>query len=193
MGKRGRPTNEPTEEVRAKVKELLQEGASQRVIAAAVEMSLPTLRKYFHSELFSGKKIKEAPKPEFKITGTMREDVELMAACNEPIDRIARAIGCSADQIGVLFSEELSAGAARYRLKTLKRLDRLADAGTIGAAKQLEALTAAPDSGEQAPQRGASYVGKKAAAKADADAAVAAGGKFAPRSAPRIAVDNTKK
>lgn len=190
MSGRGRPGREPTPAERKKVKEFIAERASQRVIAAALERSVPNLRKYFAAEL--GLEKKSGPEePPFKITAQMREDVALMAACNEPRGRIAKAIGVGDEDLQRFFAEDLEIGAARYRLKTLQRLERLADTGNLGATKQLTSLTAgsadAADSGS-AP----GFVSKKAAAKAEADATVAGGGRFAPRSPPRLATVSGK-
>lgn len=164
------------------MREFIAEGASQRVIAVALGRSVPNLRKFFAVEL--GCEKNTGPEtPPFKITARMREDVSLMAACNEPRSRIAKAVAVSEAHLEKFFAEDLEIGAARYRLKTLRRLETLADTGNLGATKQLAAITSA-----SAGEKSSGYVSKKATAQADADAAMSAGGKFAPRAAPRLAV-----
>jgi hypothetical protein len=187
MASRGRPAREPTTAERKRVRAFVADGAAQRLIAAALQRSLPNLRKYFAAEL--GLEKKSAAAAPITITAQMRADVALMAACGEPHERIAKAIGVGSDDLAKYFAEDLESGAARYRLKTLQRLERLAELGSLNAVGKLAALTspaAADASKKAAPAAG--YVGKKATAKADAAAAVAAGGKFAPRPGPRLAV-----
>ncbi len=185
MSGRGRPAREPTAAERKKVKEFIGEGASQRVVAKALGISVPTLRKLFATELGLQKK-PASDVATFKITQQMRDDVALMAACNEPRGRIAKAIGVSVEDLVKHFAEDLETGAARYRLKVLNRLDLLAAAGSLGAANKLAVMTSpAPEAG---PAGAATPpIGKKAEARAKADAVVAAGGRFAPRERPRLA------
>lgn len=196
MSGRGRPGREPTAAERKKVKDYIGKRASQRVIAAALERSIPNLRKYFAAELGLEKKSGPADAP-ITITAQQQADVTLMAACKEPRARIAKAIGVTEDQLVKYFAEELERGGARYRLKTLQRLDRMANVGSLSAIGKLAALTApeaeAQDTSDApAAAAAAGYVGKKATAKAEAAQAVAAGGKFAPRT-PRLAsVDGRK-
>lgn len=164
----------------------MAEGASQRVIGLALGRSAPNLRKFFALELGLENKA-GSETPSFKITAAMRQDVAMLAACNEPQELIAKAIGVSEDQLVQFFTEELEGGASRYRLKSLHRLEKLADGGNPSAIRQLVALTASAEA-TRAPAPG--YVGKKATAAADAETAVAEGGKFAPRQAPRLVVHN---
>jgi hypothetical protein len=169
---------------------MLAEKASQRLIAAALGRSVPNLRKFFAAELEL--EIKSAAKiAPFRITPQMRDDVALLAACREPSARIAKAIGVSCEDLEAYFSEELGAGAARYRLKTLRLLTKMAERGVVGAANRLANLTEALGDATE-PGATSGYVGKKAAAKADADAAVSDGGRFAPRATPRLAAVNGK-
>jgi hypothetical protein len=186
MAGRGRPPREPSAQERKRVRELVAEGASQRVIAVAIGRSIPNLRKFFATELDLEKKTNPDEAP-FKITPAMRADVALMAACNEPHARIARAVGVGEDDLAKYFDDDLQSGAARFRLKTLTRLETLANAGGLGAARALASLTAPTASDTGAAPGPAGYVSKKAAAKADAAAIVNAGGKFAPRRAPGAA------
>jgi hypothetical protein len=153
------------------------------VIAAAVGRSVPNLRKFFAVELGLENKSAAAP---VKITAQMRDDVALMAACGEPQARIAKAIGVGEADLAKHFAADLEAGAARYRLKVLRRLEDQADKN-LGALTKLAALTAP---GSDGADTSSGYIGKKVAAKADAEAAIGAGSKFAPRSAPRLAAVN---
>lgn len=186
MAKRGRPTREPTAAEREKVKELQGEGAPISDIARLLKRSVPNLRKYFSLELKTGKQIaaKNSPLP-FKITDAVREKVALYIGCKMMPEDVARAIGVTLEQLQGHFGEELQTGAARARAKVLDSLSDQMASGMVGATNRLEVLTAITD-GENAVANAPGYTGKKAAAKVAASQAVAAGGKFAPRPAPRL-------
>jgi hypothetical protein len=191
MSGRGRPAREPTAAEREKVKEYKASGASQRVTAAALGRSVPSLRKYFAAEL--GLERKGPREPPFKITAQMRDDVALMAAFKEPRGVIAKAIGVSVEDLEEFFADDLQTGAARVRLETLRKVKTLADLGAIGAVNKMAAMTAPAPEPAAADAPGAP-TGKKAEAAARAAAAAQAGGKFAPRRPPpRLAVVGGKR
>lgn len=196
MAKRGRPTKEPSAEDRAKVKELLEERATVAEMARLFGYSVPTFRKYFHAELFYAKKLVENSKPARKITDEMREKVKRYIGCRMPIQQVAFALGYeSEDEIDAFkgdFRREIAVGAAVYRAKVLDRLDAQMTGGMVGATNKLEALTQITEDSGDPQAQSSGYVGKKAAAKADAAAIVAGGGRFAPRSAPRLVASGGK-
>lgn len=191
MAKRGRPTKEPTPEDRAKVKELLAEGSPISDLAKMFGYSAPTFRKYFSSEIFTGKKIVENSLPARRITDEMREKVKRYIGCRMPPQQVALAVGYETPEefeaFKVDFQRELAVGAAVYRAKVLDRLDQQMTGGMVGATNKLEALTQITERGDEPLSQSPGYVGKKEAANAAAHAAAAAGGKFAPRVPPRLA------
>lgn len=187
MAKRGRPTKMPTAKDRAKVTELLAEKSPISDVAKLFGYSVPTFRKYFQSEILSERKPQAPAAPVRKVTDEMREKVKRYIGCKMPPRQIAYALGYESDDDFEAFQQdfhrEIEIGAAVYRAKVLDQLNVQMAAGTIGATNKLEALTQFAEVGD-----GAGPVGKKAAAKADAEAGVAAGGKFAPRAPPKLAV-----
>ena len=194
MTKRGRPAKEPTAEDRAKVADLLAKKVPQQDIAAIMGMTKPTLRKYFHNEIFSGKKI---VLPSRDVTDAGREKVKLYLGYGMEPEDIALVLGYTGlDELENFKSDyafELRIGRAVTRAQTIDRLDQQSRGGMIGATSKLEALSRAmPTKDGPAAAPAAEYVGKKAAAKADAAAAVAGGGKFAPRGAPRLVASGGK-
>lgn len=121
-------------------------------------------------------------RPPFKPTTAHRKTVEQMRYCGEPIAVIARAVGIDEDTLKKHFAEELADGHAKRRREVIGLMFTSARNGNVSAQKRLEEMGAGLDKVREAPQEPAAQrVGKKEAAKADADAAVAAGGKFAPR------------
>lgn len=187
MARRGRPPNEPTDKEREKVKELLAQGAPVADIAKLLKRSIPNLRKYFSKELFREKKSRAGADFPFKITDIHRQKVVRYIGCKMKPADVARALGCSEGQLKGHFQDEIATGHARARAAVIDALHDQMDDGVIGAIKHLEALTALPDEGGSIA---AGHIGKKAAEKADASAAVAAGGRFAPRPGPKLAVVN---
>ncbi len=194
MAKRGRPTKEPTADERAKVSELLANDAPLSDIAKLLGYSLPTLRKYFQLEIFSGKKLKQPEKPVRTVTDDQREKVKRYVGCKMPLLKIAFALGYEGESDFDAFKEdfrrEIEIGDAVYRAKVLDRLDNQMVAGVVGATNKLEALTQIVEAGDGSQAANPGYVGKKTAAKADAAAVVVEGGKFAPRGTPRLAAVN---
>jgi AraC-like DNA-binding protein len=128
------------------------------------------------------------------------EKVEVLSAAGMLQDDIAAAVGISAPTLRKYFRPELDMGPARQRARVLGVLAMQADKGNVSAAKaylaEIDRHQAAaafqrrersvPAAPAPAPARG----GKKAAARAQADAAIAGGDKFAPRGTPRLAAVN---
>lgn len=189
MAKRGRPSRGPSAEDKAKVAELLEKKLPQADIARIIGISVPTFRKYFHEELFSGKKIAAPPLPSRTVTDAQREKVKLYLGYGMSPEDIALAIGYTGEgefeSFRSDFAIELRIGKAVTRAETIDRLVNQSKGGLIGATTKLEALSR-PASDKDGAAPAAEYVGKKAMAKADAAAAVAGGGKFAPRGGPRL-------
>ncbi|WP_408586462.1 hypothetical protein [Novosphingobium sp.] len=164
MGKRGRPTKEPSQEDRAKVKELLGENAPISDLARMFGVSEPTFRKYFRAEILSVKKSVEISAPARRVTDEMREKVKRYIGCKMPVEKVALAIGYDGeddlDAFKVDFRKEIAVGAAVYRAKVLDRLDAQMVGGLIGATNRLEALTQITDAGDEAQdpeERNATY------------------------------------
>lgn len=193
MAKRGRPSKEPTAADKAKVKDLLGKKVPQKDIAAIMGMTEPTLRKYFKDEFFSRKKITP---PSREVTEAGREKVKLYLGYGMEPEDIALVLGyIGPDEYECFKSDyalELRIGRAVTRAQTIDRLDQQSRGGLIGATSKLEALSRPMPTKDGPAAPAAEYVGKKAAAKADAAAAVAGGGKFAPRGAPRLVASGGK-
>lgn len=197
MGKRGRPAKEPSAEDRAKVADLLAKKVPIEDLAKLFLMSKPTFRKYFQSEIFAGKKTGDKPKPSREVTQAHREKVKLYFGYGMSPEDIALVLGYIGegefDQFCADFKLELQIGKAETRATTIETLVKQSNAGLIGATTKLEALSRPPADKTDTGHAGTSeYVGKKASARADAAAAVAAGGKFAPRGAPRLVASGGK-
>lgn len=136
---------------------------------------------------------KRRGRPPFEPTATQRRNVEQMRYCGEPVAVIARAIGIDEDTLKKHFANELADGHAKRRKEVVGFLFTSAKKGNVSAQKKLEEMGRGIDkirgaTGAEEPQADRAKLGKKEAAQADADAAVAAGGKFAPRGGPRLAV-----
>ena len=197
MTKRGRPTKQPTAQERAKVSELLANDAPLSDIAKLLGYSLPTLRKYFQSEIFSGKKIKQPEKPVRVVTSEQREKVKRYVGCKMPLRKIAFALGYEAEDDFTAFqsdfAREIEIGDAVYRAKVLDQLDKQMVGGVAGATNKLEALTQIIEPGEASQAQTPGYVGKKGAAAVAASDVAANGGKFAPRTPPRLVANGGQR
>lgn len=189
MAKRGRPTRPPSEAEREKVKELSAVGSPIADIAKLVKRSIPNLRKYFPRELDYGKK---KPQAGFEPTAVQREKVIRYIGCKMKPEDVARAIGCTVEQLRAGFADELATGAAKARASVIDHLhDQMAE-GLVGATNRLEVLTAGSDS-DGAATRAPAQVGKKIAARLAAEQAVTgATNPFAPRPPPKLIVNNAK-
>lgn len=153
----GRPKYKPTDEQRAKVRELVAAKLTQREIAAQIGVSPVTLRKAFTDEL--AEKVDQAGqldfdrpqasvaaaspaaapgRPEFEPTWRQREDVKLCKADNWSDERICRLLGIGSRSTLVKhFGEELEHGADLLRIRVLRGLDLAASKGSPGAAEKL--------------------------------------------------------
>lgn len=197
MGKRGRPAKEPSAEDRAKVADLLAKKVPIEDLAKLFLMSKPTFRKYFQSEIFAGKKTGDKSKPTREVTDAHREKVTKYLGFGMSPEEVSLVLGYTGDdeydQFRADFALELRIAKAVARATTIDRLDAQSRGGLVGATNRLEVLSRPPADKADTGNSGTSeYVGKKATARADAAAAVAAGGKFAPRGAPRLVASGGK-
>ena len=197
MGKRGRPAKEPSAEDRAKVADLLAKKVPIEDLAKLFLMSKPTFRKYFQSEIFAGKKTGDKPKPTREVTDAQREKVTKYLGFGMSSEEVSLVLGYTGDgeydQFRADFALELRIAKAVARATTIDRLDEQSRGGLVGATNRLEVLSRPPVDKTDTGNAGTSeYVGKKATARADAAAVVAAGGKFAPRGAPRLVASGGK-
>lgn len=191
MKKRGRPSREPTDEERKKVKELVELESPFADIAKALNRSIPNLKKYFSRELFSRKKKAVTPAP-YKITQVHREKVIRYIGCKMSVDDVARVLDLTAEQLLELFPDEIRTGQAKFRAKVLDELEVQMGQGVVGATNRLEAITVIPDDKDPGAERIGPNMGKKAAAAVTAGAAAAGGGVFAPPTPPKLKLVETK-
>lgn len=128
-------------------------------------------------------------RPQFAPTVKQRATVEQMRYVGESQEVIARAIGIDVDTLRKHFGEELADGHAKRRKEVVGLLFASAKKGNISAQRKLEEMGRGLDKVRDEPRipEAERTLGKKAAAQADADAAVAEGGKFAPRAGVRLA------
>lgn len=196
MGKRGRPAKAPSDDDRAKVAELLRKKVPVEDLAKMFGMSKPTFRKYFLADIITGKKTGDKRLPYREVTDTFRAKVQRYLGLGMEPEDIALVLGYTGEgeyeHFRADYAFELRIGRAMTRAAMLDRLDEQSKGGLIGATTKLEALSrpvATKDGPAAAP---AEYIGKKAAAKADAASTVSGGGKFAPRGAPRLVASGGK-
>lgn len=206
MAKLGRPGLSASPEVRKKVADLIAHQVERKEIAAALGISLPTLRKHF-GELFSAAAAKPQSRrgrPRFKPTAKQRRQCEGWAAFGMPVEDIARVFGIAPETLREYFAEELATGWAKKKAEAIDRLYEHAKTNASAAARVLEKIAIAGahaqygadavpadgdgPSGRQAPPFRS---GKKQEASERAAAVAAAGGIFAPPVPPRLVVDNS--
>src|SRR4051794_30488925 len=107
MAKRGRPSREPTEAERKKVKELLEVTASLADMARMLGYSKPTFRKYFSAEIFAAKKIPEQKSEPLKICDADRVKVVRYVGCQMSLEQVALAMDMTEEQLEQHFPEEI--------------------------------------------------------------------------------------
>ena len=168
----GRPEYKPTDEQRARVRELVNGRVPQKAIASLLGISPVTLRKHFAAELRTNdqagqldltgthhttSKASPAPgRPAFEPTRQQREDVQNFKADGWSNDRIARRLRISPNTLARHFAEELSDGADSVRAEALRRLRQSSREGNMTATINLLKLTGlepppAPIAAVQAP------------------------------------------
>lgn len=161
----GRPEYKPTDDQRSQVRQLAAARTARIEIARQLGISPVTLRKHFARELAGEQQPDQAPeqalplegahtpkridgpadqsagqpvgRPEFEPTQRQREDVKLCKADEWSDDRIARQLGISRNTLLKHFAEELAYGADQVRMRNLRNLQRLADAGSVPACREL--------------------------------------------------------
>lgn len=190
----GRPEYKPTDEQRARVRELVDGRLPQKTIAKMLGISPVTLRKHFAAELRTNdqagqldltgshdttSKASPAPgRPAFEPTLRQREDVQNFKADGWSNDRIARRLRISPNTLARHFAEELSDGADSVRAEALRQLRMQVRRGNVSAIEKTLKLTglepppaptaAAAPIEKQEPRE---TPGKKAQALADAQTA----------------------
>ena len=189
----GRPEYKPTDEQRAKVRELAEARTPRKAIAAAIGISPITLRKHFGAEL--GAPVDQAGqldltephkpasiaspepgRPEFEPTWRQREDVKLCKADNWSDERIARLLRISRTTLLKYFAEELEHGADLVRMDILRNLKAASAKGSRPAAEAILKLPGLVAPLEQLPTpedppAATEAVGKKEQASRDAQSA----------------------
>lgn len=190
----GRPEYKPTDEQRARVRELVNGRLPQKAIAKMLGISPVTLRKHFAAELRTNDQAGQldltgshdttstaspAPgRPAFEPTLRQREDVQNFKADGWSNDRIARRLRISPNTLARHFAEELSDGADSVRAEALRQLRMQVRRGSVSAIEKTLKLTGlepppAPTT-PSAPiekQEPRETPGKKAQALADAQTA----------------------
>lgn len=155
---KGRPPFEPTDDERAFARCHAAAGDSDEQIAAALNVSLPTLRKHLAGELVAGRadiqpSLLEAPahpsapspaprKPGRKRYVPTREDrerVKLLAAADTPHGVIASRLGISEPTFRRAFSGDLETARAEKRAEIVELLHREARKGNVAAMRELAA------------------------------------------------------
>lgn len=192
----GRPPHQPTDELRARVLDLVAQDADVDTIAAAVGVSEPTLREHYQEELAAPRPQQTFPFPGFsdpveraarahgggrpahEPTAESREMVEILAGSKVKAWEIADALGISEPTLREHYAQELRFGRAKKKAAMLVSQYRAGVEGNVSAQKawlgQSHAVEQAPPA-EKAPP--AEAMGKKEAAQ---QAALAAGtGKYA--------------
>jgi hypothetical protein len=80
-------------------------------------------------------------RPAFKPTPAMRRTVELMVACGDSQETVARALDIDDDTLRKHFPEELKNGWAKKRREVLRWLEAGARKGNATLIKRLEEMT----------------------------------------------------
>lgn len=175
----GRPEYKPTDEQRARVRELRQQRAALAIIASDLKISPNTLRKHFAAEL-AAKSVsadgeldftQAAPapfvdqmvapssvpgRPEFEPSHRQREEVKLAKADNWADERIARYLGISRSTLLKHFADELERGTDMLRMAVLRDVKASAAKGNRAAAEMvlnlpgmITGVTVLPTPGEE--------------------------------------------
>lgn len=175
----GRPSFSPTAEQREIVSALAQAHVAQAEIARRIGVTKKTLQKHFAGELGrenttgaegvkTGARVKTPPP--FQATAEQRDMVEILAAAGMPRPQIADKIGVSVEILQYHFETELREGPGKRRADGLLAIYRGMMAGNGGDKKLWEQITS-PAAPKVAGVK-VGTVGKKAAAQAEAEAAI---------------------
>lgn len=196
-GKRpGRAAFVPSDDQRATVRRMASERLTHPVIAAEINISVPTLRKKFAEELkdrsASGGLFGDAAdipamkpppaKPKRHVAGGRkpyepgardREKVEILISSGMSVEDIARSMAITEPTLRKHFAAELETGALRKRGEMLVALHRTALKGNVAAQKEAIAIM----DRARLEQLQDQVRGKKEHAKPDAPAAEPVGKK----------------
>jgi len=168
----GRAAWSPTDDQRALVRQMAAAGDVHEAIAAALDISVPTLRKHCADELrdrmgadnlfaAAGDQAPAgAPRaPTLKRPGAGgrkryqplardRERVAALVAAGMPVGDIARALDITAPTLRRHFRDELATGGARKRAEVIDALFRAALKGSVAAQKLAIEMMDRADLGE---------------------------------------------
>lgn len=158
--RRGPAAFAPTDAQRATVRDLVALKALQSDIAAALGISLPTLRKYFAADLVapeepagpdlfdaaalapsapapppSRKRARRPGRPKYRPSDRDRDRVMAMAAGGSTPRAIAKLIGISEPTLRKSFAAELDIAIELKRAEKMEQLDQLGRAGNVTALK----------------------------------------------------------
>lgn len=139
-------------------------GTTQSELAAALNISVPTLRKAFAAELRARTPsaspqstlfaLPEAPalpppppapsappartgRPRYAANARDQARLQLMLAAGEPLASVALSLGVSEPTLRRAYAREIETAAAVKRAEVLERLDRQSRAGSTAATKEL--------------------------------------------------------
>lgn len=168
----GRSAWSPSDDQRALVRQMTADGAGHEAIAAALEISVPTLRKYCADELrdrmgahnlfvAAGDQTPAgaapAPKPKRPGAGgrkryqpltSDRESVSALVASGMQVADVARALDITEPTLRRHFREELATGGLRKRAAVIKAMFRSAIKGNVAAQKLAIEMMDKADLGE---------------------------------------------
>jgi DNA-binding CsgD family transcriptional regulator len=195
----GRPSYQPSDEDRAKVRTLAEARVALAEIARQLDVSKKTLLKHFATELGREETSEEGrgktgqrgkTLPAFEASPEQREAVEILAASKIVTrEEIADRIGVSVETLEHHFAEELRRGPAKRNTDVLIATQKLAAAGNVSAQRLWLTITGGAIS-KATTNAKSPAMGKKEQATANAHQAFGGGGRFAPRPAPKLVVSN---
>lgn len=187
------------ENMRERVRAMVEDGASVEAIAADLKISKPSVRKHFAAELVPPTPLLEAQpphpapkrprrkpaktKPAYRPSTDDRRRVELWLAASTPrpsLSLIAEKLGISEPTVRKAFAHEIADADARARMMLIDRLHTASVGGSVAATNRLldmvdKSRIAALATDLSHPQRRAAPekpVGKKIAAHRAAFAVV---------------------
>lgn len=185
--KPGRPPHQPTDEQRAAVIRMVNDGCPIVEIARTLGIAQSTLRTHYPAELAAPRPQAVLPdigpkhpapardgsgRPQHIPTEELRERVEILVAGGMPAWHIAAALGISEPTLREHYAHELDTGRARKNAEVLVALHRKAAEGNVSAARawldlpaELDAPPAPP------PEPKAEPLGKRQAAQLAAQTA----------------------
>lgn len=180
--KKGRPAWAPSPAERDAIRVMAVDGASDETIAAAFDISLPTLRRHCADELAAGRaeanpNLFEAaarpqpPEPENKPARGRpahkpnqfdRERVQDWTAAGIPLTTIAQRLAITVPTLSRRYADDIENARALARSRLIDRLRSQASHGSTAAVKTLLGLIDEADLSAIAARRAAAPVERKA-------------------------------